>query len=221
MENLKRCIKCGEEKELSEFHKHSKTKDGLQNECKICTCKRSVEWVKDNPEKYREKQKEWRENNVEKIKEYNRIYRQDNSEKSKEYSKKWRENNLEKTREDKKIYNRFKRKNSIHFKLKDNISCLIKMRLKRRLLSKNGKSTFSFLPYTIDDLIKHLESLFQPWMNWQNYSNKPGCWVIDHKYPDSLFNYKSVEDEEFQKCWTLENLQPMEFIENAKKGNRY
>ena len=28
-------------------------------------------------------------------------------------------------------------------------------------------------------------------------------------------------DEEFKKCWALENLQPMEKIANIKKGNKY
>lgn len=33
----KRCSKCGKELPLSEFHKHSKAKDGLQSWCKHCT----------------------------------------------------------------------------------------------------------------------------------------------------------------------------------------
>ena len=57
-------------------------------------------------------------------------------------------------------------------------------------------------------------------MNWKNYGNKLGYWNIDHFYPDSSFDYKSVEDEEFQKCWALENLRPMEWIENIKKGKK-
>lgn len=84
----------------------------------------------------------------------------------------------------------------------------------KHLLSKNGKSTFTFLPYTIDDLIEHLERLFTVGMTWDNY----GYWHIDHKIPDSSFNYKNVEDEEFQKCWALENLQPLWAEDNIKKG---
>lgn len=88
------------------------------------------------------------------------------------------------------------------------------------MLSKEGKTTWSFLPYTVDELIRHLENLFEPWMNWDNWGIGKGKWNIDHKKPDSLFNYKSVEDEEFQKCWALENLQPLDAIENIKKGNK-
>ena len=105
--------------------------------------------------------------------------------------------------------------------LKNNISSLINQRLKKRLLSKQGKKTFDgILPYTIETLISHLENLFEPWMSWQNRGKKLGCWVIDHRVPDTSFNYKSVTDEEFQKCWALDNLRPMEFIANIKKGNK-
>lgn len=87
-------------------------------------------------------------------------------------------------------------------------------------MNKGNKSIFDFLPWTIDDLIKHLEYQFEPWMNWQNYGNKLGCWSIDHIYPDSRFNYKSVDDKEFQKCWALENLQPLDHIKNIKKRDK-
>jgi len=84
-------------------------------------------------------------------------------------------------------------------------------------LSKGGKSTFSFLPYTVDDLIKHLKSKFKDGMSWKNY----GKWHIDHIKPDCSFDYKSVEDEEFQKCWALDNLQPLWAIDNFRKNRFY
>ncbi|KKK53814.1 hypothetical protein LCGC14_3091030, partial [marine sediment metagenome] len=40
-----------------------------------------------------------------------------------------------------------------------------------------------------------------------NYGKVKGNWVIDHIRPDSSFTYTSVEDEEFQNLWALENLQ--------------
>ena len=84
-------------------------------------------------------------------------------------------------------------------------------------MSKGGKSTFSFLPYTVDDLIKHLKSKFKDGMSWKNY----GKWHIDHIKPDCSFDYKSVEDEEFQKCWALDNLQPLWAIDNFRKNRFY
>lgn len=35
-ERLKRCRKCGEMKPLTEFHRRSEAKDGLQSWCKVC-----------------------------------------------------------------------------------------------------------------------------------------------------------------------------------------
>lgn len=55
------CISCGLEKELSEFYKNSKAKDGLWNECKICTNKRSKKWAKENKNTVVEKQRIRRE----------------------------------------------------------------------------------------------------------------------------------------------------------------
>lgn len=111
-------------------------------------------------------------------------------------------------------------KNTLRLRLKQNVSSLIHHRLKFRLSSKNGKSTFSFLPYTIDKLIKHLENQFKPWMDWNNYGMGKDKWNMDHIIPDSSFNYKNVEDKEFQECWALENLQPLSAIKNIKKGNK-
>ena len=295
MENLKRCTKCGEEKELDKFYKRKINKDGLYGECKKCHYKRNriwrknnsdkikgytkkyyqndikkrriygkkyyydnlekskknnKEWRKNNPEKVRKNRINWARNNPERVKELQKIwiknnpeknkkrykkyykknikkikesykkYYQNNKKKIKEINKRWHINNLNRINKWNNKYRNNKRKTDIHFKIKCNISRAINHKLKRRLLSKNGKSTFSFLPYTVDELKQHLESLFQPWMNWQNYGNKAGMWCIDHRHPDSLFNYTSVEDEEFQKCWALENLQPMEFIENIKKSDK-
>jgi hypothetical protein len=183
---------------------------------KIIRREKSKNYRQNHKEYFKEYNKQYYQNNLEKLKEQHEKYRQNNLEKIKEQAKKYEKNNCEKINERK----RNRKKNDIHYKLRLNISNLIYMRLKFRLSNKNGKSTFSFLPYTVDDLIKRLESLFKPWMSWKNYGNKPGYWNIDHKYPDSLFDYKSVEDEEFQKCWALDNLQPMEYIENIKKSNK-
>jgi len=57
-------------------------------------------------------------------------------------------------------------------------------------------------------------------MNWNNYGRGKGKWTIDHIKPVSKFNYKSVNDEEFQRCWALKNLRPLEYIKNIKKSNK-
>lgn len=263
--STKQCSKCKIEKDILEFFKDKKKKDGLCLQCKNCfkndkkrliyrkkynsnpiVKERNKKWKKNHPEKVKESDKKFRKNNLEKVRGWKKNYYKNNLKKIREYQEGWVKNNpqkrriynqrwykknIEKVKEihkkwkknNKRYYKKYtsnKRKTDIHYKIKCNISALIRERLKRRLFSKNGQSTFTFLPYTVDDLIKHLESLFQPWINWQNYGNKAGYWTIDHIKPDSSFHYTSVENEEFQKCWALSNLQPMEFIENIKKSDK-
>lgn len=45
---MKKCNKCGIEKELSEFYKEKNYKDGLHSSCKICHNTRARKWFKEN-----------------------------------------------------------------------------------------------------------------------------------------------------------------------------
>lgn len=96
------------------------------------------------------------------------------------------------------------------------VGALIRQRLRSRLSGKNWRSTFDVLPYTIDDLIAHLESKFVNGMSWENH----GKWHIDHIIPDCNFNYKSLDDDEFKKCWALDNLQPLWAEDNIRKNRK-
>lgn len=74
---MKKCNTCLVEKELENFSKDSRNKDGLNGECKPCRSAKMRAARKDNPEKFREydrtrwdkrkvKTLEWREKNREK-----------------------------------------------------------------------------------------------------------------------------------------------------------
>lgn len=108
-------------------------------------------------------------------------------------------------------------------KIQNQVSNSIRSIIRKRHGVKCGK-TFDHLPYTPQQLKEHLESLWEPWMNWDNYggrmNDKRTTWHIDHIIPHSSFNYTSLEDEQFKKCWILSNLKPMEKIANVKKGNK-
>lgn len=86
-----------------------------------------------------------------------------------------------------------------------------------RVLKKRGASWLCFVPYSVEDLIFHLEKQFTPEMNWGNHGS---YWHIDHIRPISSFNMTSFDCDDFKKCWALENLRPLEAIENIKKGNK-
>jgi len=113
-----------------------------------------------------------------------------------------------KTKEQKKIYN----------SMKANIN----VRFKHRNLEKQ-EGIFRHLPYTIHELMRHLESQFEPWMNWNNhglYSPHRETWQIDHVKPDSSYCYNDVKDKEFIESWSLENLQPLESMANILKSDK-
>lgn len=48
----KTCRDCKIEKELTEFHNRTGSKDGKQNRCKICNISKVKKWQKDNQERY-------------------------------------------------------------------------------------------------------------------------------------------------------------------------
>jgi len=100
-------------------------------------------------------------------------------------------------------------------RLSGSMSAMMRFALKGK---KVGRYWESLVDYTLQDLVKHLENLFNKNMCWANYGF---YWHIDHIKPQSLFHYETTEDLEFQKCWALENLQPLEKIANIKKGNYY
>lgn len=115
------------------------------------------------------------------------------------------------------------------YRMRRNISTIILNHLKRKNSSKRGQSIFKYLPYSFDELVKHIESQFKPWMNWENlgrYDSKAWNdddmstwkWQLDHIIPESLFNYVSMEDSNFVKCWSLSNLRPLSAKQNVLEG---
>ena len=83
---------------------------------------------------------------------------------------------------------------------------------------KAGRHWEKLVGYSIDELIKHLEDRFDNKMTWENYGS---YWVVDHIRPKSWFHYDGPDDEEFRKCWALDNLQPLEKEANYLKGDKY
>jgi hypothetical protein len=90
----------------------------------------------------------------------------------------------------------------------------------RKILSvyKDGKEIkdLEILKYSPNDLIDHLERQFTDGMTWENY----GKWHVDHIQPISSFNINEIGDEEFIKCWSLKNLQPLWGEDNIRKSNK-
>jgi hypothetical protein len=159
---------------------------------------------KRNYQKHREKRltyhKEWSENNRESLNKYHKEYR---------------EKNIDRIREVKRTYEKTRKHNDPIYKLINNFRTAIYQVLKENNVQKNGHY-FEILKYSPEDLIVHLERQFKDGMNWDNY----GEWHVDHVLPISRHNIQEIGDEEFMKCWSLNNLQPMWGEENIRKSNK-
>ena len=123
----------------------------------------------------------------------------------------------------KRIYKKRKRTTDPSFRLREVVSSAVNKYMKISGSSKNNNSILNYLPYNMNELRKHLESLWEPWMNWTNYGKyyqDHKTWQLDHIIPQSKLPFVSMTDENFLKCWKLDNLRSLETIANIKKGNR-
>ena len=209
------CIKCKKSRKITSFRKNNCRKNGLQVYCHFCMdvihkeYNKSIKGIENrkkyqNGDKYRNYQKE-----------YQRLY--EKTEKRKLYKLKY--NKLKKTkllvRKNKRIYTMNRRMNDPYYRLNNSIGSAISRSLKGK---KHGEKWEKIIGYNLGDLIKHLESQFDNNMSWDNYGS---YWSIDHIKPRAAFFYQSPEDDSFKDCWKLNNLRPLEKIENIRKSNKF
>jgi hypothetical protein len=191
----KKCNKCQEIKPISEFHKYKRTKDGVKTNCKLC---RHLEYF-NNKQKYAKTRK---------------LYRLKNKEFKKIYDKEYRLKNIVRLRNNKKLYIRNKRQNNINYK----ILCVCRKRIWGALKGiKKSQVTEELLGCTISELKLHIEKQFKNDMSWDNYGQFG--WHIDHIIPCDIFDL--TDPVEQKQCFHYSNLQPLWWLENIKKNNKY
>ncbi len=223
----KKCNKCGVVKPLCEFAKNKSMKDGHLNRCKDCykiyyqankeqINKRVRAYKRANKEKIAEQGKAYNQANKEKIDKRRKAYREANREKLREKAKVYRENNKQAITKRNVTYVKRRRREDPIYRLRTNVSSIVGQAIRNQGKAKGG-ATFSALPYTPSDLVEHIERQFDETMTWDNYGS---YWEIDHIYPQSLLPYDSLDHPNFQKCWDLDNLQPLEKIANRRKSNK-
>jgi len=158
--------------------------------------------------------KKYHEKNKEKVNSYYASWLNENKEHRKEYMKNYQKNNKEQIRKRKREYEKNRKSKDPIYKLIGNFRTAIYIVLKENNMSKFGHY-FDVLGYSQNDLVKHLESQFKNGITWENY----GKWHVDHILPIDSFTFNDMNDPEFIKCWSLDNLQPMWGGENISKSN--
>lgn len=182
----------------------------------------------ENKRKKREYSKKWRDANIEHARERDRLYavkwRAANKDKVKETKNKIKQNltkeKIEKNKEYERKYRKAARSKSAHTKIKSNYRSRIGNAFRRARQGKKTKS-YDLLGCDIATFISHLSSLFEPWMNFDNYgraSKFKRTWNIDHVVPVSRFNLS--DPEECKKAFHYTNTKPMEGIANSAKGDK-
>lgn len=203
----KRCGRCKEIKLLTEFNSlGGKRPNEYQSRCKKCVCN-------EDPEKARARHQAWYYKNIERARETSRRWRSANKERCRKVNDAYNEKNRDKMLAWQHRANTTRRKNPM-FKLSDHMGTRMGAALKS---GKGGKSWKTMVSFTLQELRERLESLFQPGMAWENY----GQWHVDHIRPVCSFNFNGPDDEDFKKCWSLDNLQPLWARDNKSKGGRW
>lgn len=190
-------------------------------QCVDCSAKRSSEWRSKNPGAAEKATKKWRDANKDHVLSVRIAYRKNNSEKIKAYKSMRYFLNIDESRQ--KERNRYpKRKESNKRCREENkrkpewfAAQFMRNNIHRMLNDKGRRRSEDLVGYKRDDLIKHLESIMEPWMTWENYGL---LWEIDHIVPIDYFLKNGIDCPKIVNA--LENLRPLCRTENKRKSNK-
>ncbi len=192
----RKCSKCLEVKETTQFNKTKFKKTGIYSSCKDCCHKHwDKNWNDPNKRKKKLKQNDrWMKKNRDKFKEYLKIYRKN------------------------------RRKNDIQWVIRMALSRRIRYAVKKQKTEKTSK-TKELLGCNLQFFRNYLESKFQEGMNWNNYGNKKNQWSLDHilccelfdltdsKQQFFCFNYKNI-----QPLWHKDNFKKNDFLDDGRRA---
>lgn len=188
------CIVCEKEKELNEFGRGKKSKDGYRNQCKTCL----NELAKTRLDNLSEEEK----NRRRRIKnQLNRKYLKNNID-DPEFKLK---------QKIKRRKNHLKRMEDPIYKLKISFSRRLNRFLKRGGCNKSPNKSYYLdkLGCSFEELKTYLESKFEDWMTWENYGKYNGelgyGWDLDHIIPLS----KAKTEDDIYNLSHYSNLQPL------------
>jgi len=178
-------------------------------------CLKNKEHMKEyrlkNKEYIKEASKEWYLKNKEAAKARHKKWRLENKEYTKKYYQEYRSRPEKRKLMLDRINNRYR--TDINYRL--TVLCRNRVRSALKGLDKSDR-TMKLIGCTPNELQRHMESQFEPWMTWENQGL--GGWDIEHIKACTKFDLTCPEQQ--RACFNWSNLQPMEHIKNIKKGAR-
>lgn len=219
---FKRCCGCGDEKAATPDNWYF-YKGRPKGRCKICkveqnknyalqnpmyTKRRRKEYYASNRASLREKQAEYYAKNKVRICSLKKLQRAEKPGRSAQLQRARRRRNPQLFAE----YDR-KRVSSIEGRMNRAAMSAICTSLAKKGLRKTKPRTL-LVGWNVEELIQHMEPLFDVGMSWGNY----GEWHIDHIVPLSVVNFQSQDDPRFKEVWALNNLAPLWAKDNIEKS---
>lgn len=198
-------------------------------ECPSCKKEYNQKYWQENKDQLVEHNNKYYQENKDQIKENVKEYQQENREKIANRHNKYYKANKDQISKRHNKYDKKRKLDDPAYRLRKRISTSIYQVLKINGSSKEGRSILQYLPYTIKELKSHIESQFEPWMNWNNQgiydietwddnNQETWTWQLDHIIPHSTFKYTSMDSQEFRDCWMLSNLRPYSAKQNQLDG---
>lgn len=208
---MKNCTRCKIQKEISEFQKCSRNKNGITNLCKVCinySSKKSYNNRKESISLSRKKKRIEKHDEIlaKERKKYNLIK---DTQEYKEYQRVKARNWSRKNRHKRIAYHNKRKREDAVFKLRCYMTNCVSLVLKRRGFFKKSP-TMNIVGCDYVSLKMHIETKFTDGMSWDNY----GSWHIDHIIP--LASAKTEKD--VLKLCHYTNLQPLWAVDNMRKG---
>lgn len=203
---MKKCTKCLQEKEYSNFYKKSSSKDGYTPTCIPCRSEynqikkeHNQIYYQKNKEKYQINSKKYYQTNQLKVKEKSIEWQRSHPKRKSEIQKKWNQQNLSYFR----IWRKNKWDNDPLYKIRIILGNRLNEVLKKHQTYKNN-NVIKLLGCSLNDLKLYISHQLLPEMSWENHGT---IWEIDHIKPCASFNLIDIDQQ--KECFHYTNLQPL------------
>ena len=211
MVDKKKCSKCGDEKELTEFNIRKDTQR-YRTQCRDCIKLINKEYQTMKNDKVKIQRKKYCENK--KNKNLKRIYDNDYRERNRDKIQLYKKNYFQKNKRE--LYQKTKKRKDENnsFRLACNLRNRVLNAFKAQNIRKTNE-TFYLLGFSHSFLRLWIESQLYGETTLENYGKS---WCLDHCLPIASFNF--LDENEIKKCSNWINLRPMYVKEKIIKGDR-